>query len=497
MSEINDTVVGKRFTFADIEDSMTLGGFKLKDILAVGVSLLIGVGLLNQIGGFLGLISCLGVFSAGISLVTVSIRGKKINSWILLLMQWTLNTKLNQVPDLTMTHFGGTLTESESFNFKEDREHIDFETFNVKFLKKIRIVSTSDNLGLIMDPLNKKVIILLKAAKGQFGLQTAGDKDATVSNWARTVYSIKESLSSISTIQIITVTHRTTLEKFKLKFNDSITDLNSDVRILAAKSYNDFLDSTDSTHLNQSTYIAIAVSNKAVNLANSVVNEDISTTAFTAAKNAVRILRNNGFTVSGICTKKAIENVFKSLMFDIGNNPIHRDRKDLYRFAHKSEWDHLKINSNFISAYWISAWPKFEVLSDFMSPLILNCIFPKVFSLIVSPVDFETARREAESKLISHIADDELRSKAGFLNSATRAHSKSKSELLNYEIARGYETFKYSGYLSVASNTLTGLKNMEAQLELAAVKCGLSLQKLYGKQDEAVSFILPLCRGLK
>ncbi len=504
MDNPNSSQDTKKFTFADIEDTVTLGGFKLIDIFVVGLSVMIGIGFLNQFGSVLGLISCLFVVTAGFSLVAVNMRGKKLLTWLLLLTKWVLDTKLMNNSDITKSSVAGSLIgeakSSDLLNHEtrstSKRNHNSFE---VKLLKKISIIATPQNIGAILDPLNKKVIVLLKISKGQFGLLSTSGKDQAVDQWANTLNSIKESVENLSGIQIINITHPIALSDLKIRLNDSMTDINVDIRHSAAKSYNEFLDSSDLVHNTQSSYIAVGLNKKNINPNDLKIVSEIYDEILETAKNVNRTLRAGGFEISGTCTKKAIENVIKNLMLSSGFNTNLSSNyfDDIYRFSYKSEWDHLKLNSKVISTYWISSWPKFEVFSDFLSPLVLGCNFTKMFSLIISPIEFETAKKEAEAKLISHMSDDDLRSRAGFLNSATRAHSKSKNELLNYEIARGYETFKYSGYLSVTADTLSELKDKEAQIELVAAKCGLSLQKLFGNQDTGFNFMLPLVRGVR
>ena len=339
MDNPNSSQDTKKFTFADIEDTVTLGGFKLIDIFVVGLSVMIGIGFLNQFGSVLGLISCLFVVTAGFSLVAVNMRGKKLLTWLLLLTKWVLDTKLMNNSDITKSSVAGSLIgeakSSDLLNHEtrstSKRNHNSFE---VKLLKKISIIATPQNIGAILDPLNKKVIVLLKISKGQFGLLSTSGKDQAVDQWANTLNSIKESVENLSGIQIINITHPIALSDLKIRLNDSMTDINVDIRHSAAKSYNEFLDSSDLVHNTQSSYIAVGLNKKNINPNDLKIVSEIYDEILETAKNVNRTLRAGGFEISGTCTKKAIENVIKNLMLSSGFNTNLSSNyfDDIYRF---------------------------------------------------------------------------------------------------------------------------------------------------------------------
>ena len=484
-----------KFTFSDQDEAMTLAGFKLSDIFTVGVCLVLGLAIFNQIGGLVGFAFFIIFTIIGFGLAYITLKDRKLLAWIQIFLQWTFNRKLSDKSDVGLRAIEGSIVDlNVSESDRPVRSGLNKADFNIKILKHVKICSTKRNIGVVVDRQNKKMIALMKISKGQFGLLDGNQRDGLVNNWTVVLNSLNSITDKISSIQIITHTCEYDLSEYKISLNENDLETSLKERYHAAHNYNKFLDFNSSGHFKHNSYIALSVSErKATFLKNSQIDELLEEVE-NEAINLGKILKANGFNVYGLCTKNAIENLFKNLIFD---DPKNNSMKNIYELSIKSEWDHLKINSKFQSVYWISSWPKYEVLSDFMSPLTLNCDFSKVLSLTVCPVDFEAARREAESKLVSYVSDDELRKRAGFLNTATRQHGKSKSELLNYEIANGFETFKYSGYLSVVADSLADLKRKETALELAATKCNLNVRKLYGQQDLALGYILPLCRGVK
>lgn len=159
-------------------------------------------------------------------------------------------------------------------------------------------------------------------------------------------------------------------------------------------------------------------------------------------------------------------------------------------------WAHLHSDGAWHATYWIAEWPRVEVGPDFLLPLLLGAGRRSV-SLIMAPVPAERAIREVRSSRTADLADSELRQKAGFLPSARREMESEGALRREAELADGHCEYRFSGYVTVTAGSEEELGAACAEAEHAAQSGRMELRRLYGRQAEALTWTLPLARGLR
>ena len=65
------------------------------------------------------------------------------------------------------------------------------------------------------------------------------------------------------------------------------------------------------------------------------------------------------------------------------------------------------------------------------------------------------------------------------------------------ELADGHAAMRFAGYVTVSARTFEELERNCSEIEHAAQMSRLELLRLYGQQEEAFTYTLPLCRGLR
>jgi hypothetical protein len=120
----------------------------------------------------------------------------------------------------------------------------------------------------------------------------------------------------------------------------------------------------------------------------------------------------------------------------------------------------------------------------------------RAISVTSAPVPLAQAVRQVESARTADLADDELRRRAGFLDTARRRRQTDGVRVREAELAEGHAEFRFSGYVTVSAGNRPQLDAACAEVEQAAEGCHLLLSRLYGQQEEAFTWTLPLGRGL-
>lgn len=161
----------------------------------------------------------------------------------------------------------------------------------------------------------------------------------------------------------------------------------------------------------------------------------------------------------------------------------------------ESEWGVLRADAGWHATYWVSEWPRVDVDPEFLGPLLLGSVRRRV-AVVMEPLSPARAVRQAERARTADIADAELRRKGGFLATARRAREAEVAVRREEELADGHASFRFSGYVSVSAPSPEQLAAACDTTEQAASQCRLELRRLYGAQEDAFTWTLPLGRGL-
>ena len=160
-------------------------------------------------------------------------------------------------------------------------------------------------------------------------------------------------------------------------------------------------------------------------------------------------------------------------------------------------WSNYRTDGAFHSTYWIASWPRTDVGAAFLSPLLLHAQMVRAIAVTIEPIPPLRAIREVESALTSDAADQELRQRFGFVETARRRRISESTLRREQELADGHAAMRYTGFVTVSARDEEELDRHCSEVEHAAQMAHLDLVRLFGNQDVAFTYTLPLCRGLR
>ncbi|MGH9110256.1 MAG: SCO6880 family protein, partial [Acidimicrobiales bacterium] len=163
--------------------------------------------------------------------------------------------------------------------------------------------------------------------------------------------------------------------------------------------------------------------------------------------------------------------------------------------AVETEWSCLRTDGTWHATYWVAEWPRVDVGPDFLGPLLLGST-RRTVSVVMEPLSPVRAVRQAEQARTADLADAELRRRGGFLSTARRAKEAELAGRREEELADGHASVRFSGYVTVTAPDRQLLAAACEATEQAAGQCRLELRRLYGDQERAFAYSLPLARGL-
>ncbi len=94
------------------------------------------------------------------------------------------------------------------------------------------------------------------------------------------------------------------------------------------------------------------------------------------------------------------------------------------------------------------------------------------------------------------LADERLRSRAGYLISARSKRETSDVIQRENELAEGHVSYRFSGFVTVTAESKEQLDGAKGIVKHLGAKAFLELRELYGEQEEGFKATLPLCGGL-
>jgi hypothetical protein len=166
--------------------------------------------------------------------------------------------------------------------------------------------------------------------------------------------------------------------------------------------------------------------------------------------------------------------------------------------ARDTTWSTLATDSAVHVTYWVSEWPRIDVGAVFLQPLLMQTTAVRTVAMVMDAIAPSRAITEIEQARTTDIADETTRQRLGQVTTARQTQKAHATARREQELADGHAELRYAAYVTVSAraNDPDGLDLACAEVEHAAQQCRLRLERLYGEQDYAFTFGLPLCRGL-
>jgi hypothetical protein len=175
-----------------------------------------------------------------------------------------------------------------------------------------------------------------------------------------------------------------------------------------------------------------------------------------------------------------------------GVDPAHA-----WPVAAEAAWGTYRTDSALHATYWVAGWPRIDVGATFLAPLLMQTNVLRSVAVTMEPVAPSVALRKIEAARTTDVADEQTRQRQGFVTTARKRLQQDATARREQELADGHAEFRFAGYVTVSAPDDDGLERACAEVEHAAQQARLELHRLYGEQESAFTFTLPLGRGLR
>lgn len=228
----------------------------------------------------------------------------------------------------------------------------------------------------------------------------------------------------------------------------------------------------------------------------------------------IELLDQAAITVTGLLTRNGVAAAIRA-----GYDPWgHRQRQRQLEYAvHRDpgiephtasptardeHWGRVEVDGALHCTLWAAEWPRIDVRALFLQPLLLDTTVTRSVAMVMELVGPGRASRQAERAATETATEQNLRARVGQRTSHRQAQRDQATDQRERELAEGHAAVRYAAYATVSvPNTGPGsVDDLEAavsRVELEAKRAPLRLERMWGQQAEALTYTLPLGRGLR
>jgi hypothetical protein len=159
-------------------------------------------------------------------------------------------------------------------------------------------------------------------------------------------------------------------------------------------------------------------------------------------------------------------------------------------------YDTLRTDGYIHRVGQIAAWPRIDVGSEWMYPLLSSALAGSVrtVSMHLEAVSTETALAEVRDARTTGGMAQRKRDEKGIITTDAEERRVDEARSRERELTRGFRQHKIAGLVMVSSPDADTAGRAWRQAERKAVECHLDLREMHARSHEAWAATLPLCR---
>jgi hypothetical protein len=355
-------------------------------------------------------------------------------------------------------------------------------------LRRVRLLRAGwQDMGVVHDGAARTITAALSLRGASFALLGADEQDRRVGAWASVLSSLAREGSPVHRVQWVASSYPDDGQSARSYL---AAEAVPGAASACTASYEALLTDMDSHACAHDVVLAVQV-----RLAKSV--EVGCATLAREVGSLVRLLSDADVQVERVLTADDLAHqLLRTYEPHVASCGATSPVLDPWPMAMEESWAAVRVDGLVHATFWVAEWPRIEVRSDFLAPLLLGAA-RSTLSVVMEPLGPDTAVRTVEASRTADLADAELRRRGGFVSTARRARESEVLARREAELAEGHASFRYSGYVTVSAPSEEELVAACDVVQHAAGQSRLALRRLYGDQASAYTCTLPLCRGLR
>ena len=459
---------GARYRFGPRERGGSLAGWRPGQILTVAVGLVIGVLVLRGEPNVAGVAAAVCVLVLYGAMATVPVSGRTGDEWLPVVVCWA--ARRSRVP-------GGRAMGA---------------------LRGVRLLRAGwQDMGVVHDRSGRTLTAAVSLRGRSFALLVPDEQDRRVGAWSSVLASLAREGSPVHRVQWVAASFPDDGRGVHAYLTAEAV---ADAASASSASYEALLADIDSYACAHDVVLAVQVRlTKSVEVGCATLAREVGSltrlladadvhveSVLSAEELAHQLLRTYEPGVPSAARASASASATAS-----GGSA-----EDPWPMAMEETWSSVRVDGMVHATFWVAEWPRIEVRSDFLAPLLLGSA-RSTFAVVMEPLGSDAAVRKVEASRTADLADSELRRRGGFVSTARHARESEVLARRESELAEGHASFRYAGFVTISAANEEDLATACDTVQHAAGQSRLALRRLYGDQASAYTCTLPLCRGLR
>ena len=451
---------GSRYRFGPRERGGGLAGWRAGQIVTVAVGLVFGVLALHWEPNAVGVAAAIGILVLYGALATVPVAGRTGDEWLPVVVCW--GTRRGGL--------GGGLRGATPLGA----------------LRGLRLLRADwQDMGVVHDRAERTLTAALSLRGRSFALLGADEQDRRVGSWASVLSSLAREGSPVHRVQWVAASFPDDGQGVRSYL---AAEAAPDAASACTVSYEALLTDMDSHTCAHDVVLALQVRlTRSVEVGCANLAREMAS--------LVRLLGDADVQVESVLSADALaQQLLRTYEPDASS--AGAPPADHWPMAMEERWSDVRVDGMVHATFWVAEWPRIEVRSDFLAPLLLGSA-RSTLAVVMEPLGPDTAVRKVEASRTADLADAELRRRGGFVSTARHARESEVLARREAELAEGHASFRYAGYVTVSAPSEEELVAACDVVQHAAGQSRLALRRLYGDQASAYTCTLPICRGLR
>lgn len=448
---------GARYRFGPRERGGSLAGWRPGQILTVAVGLVIGVLVLRSEPNVAGVGAAVGVLVLYGAMATVPVAGRTGDEWLPVVVCWA--SRRTRAP-------GGR---------------------GMGALRGVRLLRAGwQDMGVVHDAPARTLTAALSLRGRSFALLGPDEQDRRVGAWSSVLASLAREGSPVHRVQWVAASFPDDGRGVHEYLADEVV---ADAGSACTASYEALLADIDSYACTHDVVLAVQLRlTKSVEVECAALARELAS--------LVRLLTDADVLVESVLSAEDLALQLLRSYEPTTPSATAAPAEDPWPMAMEETWSSLRVDGMVHATFWVAEWPRVEVRSDFLAPLLLGSA-RATLAVVMEPLGPDAAVRKVEASRTADLADAELRRRGGFVSTARHARESEVLARREAELAEGHASFRYAGYVTISAANEDDLAATCDAVQHAAGQSRLALRRLYGDQAAAYTCTLPLCRGVR
>jgi hypothetical protein len=146
------------------------------------------------------------------------------------------------------------------------------------------------------------------------------------------------------------------------------------------------------------------------------------------------------------------------------------------------QWDAVRVDQSWHQTFWVAEWPRTDVRTGFLEPLLYAGDATRVIALQIRPVPIHKALAEVTRAQNDMETAENLRMRMSARVTLTHIREAEELAVRERDLVDGYGDVRFRGFITVSADSKDALIRGRSEIEQASHEARVNLVSMFGQQ---------------